>query len=80
MVVFWTIPAETLPRNVFAVTAGLVNAVGNLGGFVGPDIVGWLKDEYHSTAVPFGLLGVVMLINAGVALLLPKASRPAKTS
>jgi len=51
---------------------GLVNAFGNLGGFAGPYIVGWLKKEYGSTAVAFHALGAGMLICASLALLLPK--------
>ena len=42
MAPFWAIPGETLPRNVMGVVMGLVNAFGNLGGFAGPYIVGWL--------------------------------------
>jgi ACS family tartrate transporter-like MFS transporter len=54
---------------------GVVNAFGNLGGFAGPYIVGWLKKEYDSVAIPFSALGVGMLIAAGLAFLLPKAAR-----
>jgi len=50
---FWAIPTETLPRHVFGPVIGLVNALGNTGGFAGPYIVGWLKLEYHSTAMPW---------------------------
>jgi dipeptide/tripeptide permease len=53
---------------------GLVNAFGNLGGFVGPYIVGWLAKAYnHSTAPGFTALGIGMLGCAGLAFLLPKA-------
>jgi len=52
---------------------GLVNAIGNTGGFAGPFIVCWLAMRYHSTAIPFNLLGVGMLVAAGLAFLLPKA-------
>jgi MFS family permease len=69
---FWAIPGETLPRGVMAVVMGLVNAFGNLGGFAGPYLTGWLKNEYHSTALPFNVLGVGMLVCAGLAFLLPK--------
>ena len=75
MAPFWAIPSETLPRNVIGVVFGTVNAFGNLGGFVGPYVVGWLTQEYHSTAIPFNVLGVGMLICAGLAFLLPKAKR-----
>ncbi len=75
MAPFWAIPSETLPRNVIGVVFGTVNAFGNLGGFVGPYVVGWLTQAYHSTAIPFNVLGVGMLICAGLAFLLPKAKR-----
>ncbi|MGH7967559.1 MAG: MFS transporter, partial [Limisphaerales bacterium] len=73
---FWAIPSETLPRNVMGPLIGLVNAVGNVGGFAGPFIVGWLSGIYHSTAIPFNVLGAGMLVNAGLAFLLPKSPRP----
>ena len=70
---FWAIPTETLPLAVFGPVIGLVNALGNTGGFAGPYIVGWLKGIYQSTAVPFNALGIGMLIAAALAFLLPKA-------
>ena len=73
---FWAIPTETLPRHVFGPVIGLVNALGNTGGFAGPYIVGWLKTEYHSTAIAFASLGLGMLLAAGLAFLLPKSLKP----
>jgi MFS family permease len=69
---FWAIPTETMPRNVFGPVIGLVNALGNTGGFFGPFIVGWLAGQYHSTAIPFNVLGVGMLLAAALAFLLPR--------
>ena len=73
---FWAIPTETLPRKVFGPVIGLVNALGNTGGFAGPYIVGWLKTQYHSVAVPFTALGLGLLLAAGLAFLLPKSEKP----
>jgi len=73
MAPFWAIPSETLPRSVTGVVFGTVNAFGNLGGFAGPFVVGWLTDKYHSTAIPFNVLGIGMLACAGLAFGLPKA-------
>ena len=70
---FWAIPTETLPRHVFGPVIGLVNALGNTGGFAGPYIVGWLKQEYHSVAIPFTALGLGMVLAAALAFLLPKS-------
>jgi MFS family permease len=73
MAPFWAIPGETLPRNVMGLAMGLVNACGNLGGFAGPYIVGWLLKEYHSTALAFNALGAGMLVCAALAFQLPKS-------
>ena len=77
MAPFWAIPSETLPRGVMALVVGLVNAFGNLGGYAGPSIAGWLTALYNNTDRSFITLGVGMLIAAGLAFLLPK--RPAET-
>ncbi|HVU26667.1 MAG TPA: MFS transporter [Verrucomicrobiae bacterium] len=77
---FWAIPTETMPRNVFGPAIGLVNAIGNTGGFFGPYVVGWLTTRYHSTAIPFNVLGAGMLIAAALAFLLPKTQTASSVS
>jgi len=69
---FWSIPSETLPRGAAGLVIGLVNAFGNLGGFAGPYIAGWLKHEYQSLAIAFDVLGAGLLVGAALAFLLPK--------
>ena len=69
---FWAIPTETMPGNVFGPVIGFVNAMGSLGGFAGPYIVGALTKQYYSTAIPFNLLGAGLLVAAALAFLLPK--------
>jgi len=70
---FWAIPAETLPRGVVGPVMGLVNAIGNVGGWAGTAAFGWLKQETGGTAVPFALLGVGTLVAAALCFLLPKS-------
>jgi MFS family permease len=72
---FWTIASETLPKSIMALVVGLVNAFGNLGGYAGPYLVGWLSLEFKSTAIPFAVLGAAMLTCAVLAFALPKAPR-----
>jgi MFS family permease len=69
---FWAIPTETLPRGVVGTVMGLVNAVGNVGGWAGTAAFGWLKQTTGGTAVPFTVLGVCLLIGAALCFLLPK--------
>jgi len=70
---FWAIPAETMPRSVLGAVMGLVNAIGNLGGFLGQYIVGWLKKETGGITIPFSVLGTGLLVAAALCFLLPKA-------
>jgi ACS family tartrate transporter-like MFS transporter len=43
--VFWAIPPIFLGGSAAAAGIALINAVGNLGGFVGPSVVGWLRSS-----------------------------------
>ncbi|MBP2625686.1 MAG: hypothetical protein H6Q68_397 [Firmicutes bacterium] len=65
--IWWSIPAHFLTAEVLAVTLGLVNAIGNLGGFFGPFIFGFLKAQTNSSVA-----GMLFLVASSVvaALLL----------
>ena len=39
---FWQIPTLTLGESAAAASIGLINSVGNLGGFVGPSVMGYV--------------------------------------
>ena len=41
---FWVLPTILLSGSSAAVGIALVNAIGNIGGFVGPTIIGFLKN------------------------------------
>jgi len=75
---FWAIPSETLPRNVLGSVMGLVNAIGNLGGFVGPFIIGALKKQTHGVIIPFTIIGIGLVVAAALCLFLPVHAREAK--
>jgi MFS transporter, ACS family, tartrate transporter len=44
MSVFWTIPPMLLSGSAAAAGIALINAIGNLGGFFGPTVMGTLRD------------------------------------
>lgn len=44
----WAIPATFLTESAAAAAIGLINSVGNLGGFVGPYVVGYLNNKTNS--------------------------------
>lgn len=73
---FWANCAETMPRPVLGAVMGLVNAIGNLGGFLGQYLVGWLKQVTGGITVPFAVLGIGLLVGAALCFLLPKSVLP----
>lgn len=63
---FWAIPTEWFSHKMAGSVAGFVNGIGNLGGFFGPLLVGYLNKRTGNFLYGFGLLGVFMLV--GTAL------------
>ena len=74
---FWAIPTETLPRKVAGSAMGLINALGNLGGYFGPLAVGYLNKQMGNFVYGFGLLGGGLIL-AGIVsfLFLPPTAKP----
>jgi len=73
---FFAIPTETMPRATAGAVIGLVNALGNVGGYLGPTVVGILKSRTNGITIPFGVLGGALLAAAALCFLLPKAVKP----
>lgn len=65
----WTMPTEILPPGTAGPAMGLVNGIGNLGGFLGPFVMGYLKSSTHSFTTGYYLLGSCMLLGAVFVLL-----------
>ena len=75
---FWALPTITLGEYAAAVSIGLINAIGNLGGFVGPFMLGYL--ETRAGSFTNGLLCIVAsLVLAGILVLCLRGFRAAKT-
>jgi MFS family permease len=74
LALFWAIPIETMPRVAAGAVIGLVNALGNTGGYFGSDIVGELKMKTGGITVPFSVLGIGLLVAAALCSLLPKGA------
>jgi len=45
---FWALPTTFLAGSAAAASIGLINSIGNLGGFAGPYIVGYINEKTHS--------------------------------
>jgi len=48
---------------------GLINAVGNLGGFVGPYVGGYLQDVTHGSFLATSIFLACCLLAAGLVML-----------
>jgi ACS family tartrate transporter-like MFS transporter len=53
---FWAMPSMFLRGTAAAGGIALINSVGNLGGFAGPYLVGWIKDSTGSYSAGMALL------------------------
>ncbi len=62
--VFWTIPARFLTGVAAAGGLAFINTIGTLGGFVGPAVVGWLKDLTGSFSAGLAGMGAFLLASA----------------
>jgi sugar phosphate permease len=62
LVIFWAIPSEFLSGRAAASGIALINSIGNLGGYLSPVTLGWLKQ--YTANMNSGLL----LIAAGLLL------------
>jgi MFS family permease len=67
---FWAIPTETLPRKVVATAMGLINAIGNLGGYFGPVVVGYFLKRSGGFVYGFGILGAALVVGAVLCFML----------
>jgi len=56
---FWAIPTLVLSESAAAATFGLINSVGQLGGFAGNYGIGFLNSRTGSLAASFGFIAVV---------------------
>jgi D-galactonate transporter len=57
--VFWTLPTAWLSGTAAAGAIALINSIGNLAGFGGPYLIGWVKESTGSTST--GLLVLALL-------------------
>jgi ACS family tartrate transporter-like MFS transporter len=66
---FWTLPTAMLSGTAAAAGIAFINSIGNLGGFIGPYAIGWVKDETGSYAMGMVVLAC-FLFGAGLITLL----------
>jgi len=72
---FYCLPGDFLTGFAAASGIALVSSVANLGGFVGPYAIGWIKDQIGSLYGGLAVAGVSLFASATLMLLLPRRLR-----
>ena len=75
MPAFWALPNMFLTAAAAAGSIGLINSVGNLGGFLGPTVVGKVKTLTGSYDIGIYFLATTCLISACVVFAMPYLHR-----
>lgn len=74
---FWSLPSLFLTEAAAAGSIGLINSVGNLGGFIGPKVLGWLETKTGSFTPGILILCVSISISATIVVMLGLGQRTA---
>jgi MFS family permease len=62
---FWALPSEIFPASVVGVAIAMTNGIGNLGGFIGPFVFGYVKTTTNSFSIAIDFAGAAFIL-AGV--------------
>ena len=65
---FWTLPSSFLSGAAAAGGIALINSVGNLGGFVGPNVIGQIKAATKSFSGGLTAMALTLFIGGVLAL------------
>jgi len=68
----WAMPSMFLTGASAAAGIAMINSMGNFGGFIGPLLVGWLKDKLGSYAGGLYVVGGMMALSAAAVVLLSR--------
>lgn len=73
--VFWTLPTAWLSGTAAAGAIALINSIGNLAGFGGPYLIGWVKEATGNTSTGLLVLAVLPLIGGLLVFLSGQGSK-----
>ena len=75
---FWSLPSLFLTESAAAGSIGLINSVGNLGGWIGPWVMGFVEKATGSFRGGLTYLAVSMTVSATIILMLGLGKQAAK--
>ena len=71
----WSMPTLFLAGPAAASGIATINSIGNLGGFAGPAMIGWIKDQTGSFEGGLYFVAALLLLSATLTLLLARSTR-----
>jgi MFS transporter, ACS family, tartrate transporter len=71
----WAMPSVFLSGAGAAAGIAMINSIGNLGGFVGPFAIGWLKNSTGSYAAGLYVVGATLAMSAVMTLILSRKAK-----
>jgi len=81
MPLFWPMPSAFLAGTAAAAGIGIVNSIGNLGGYVGPNVPIWAKAFSNDPSAALYIIAAALLLGAVLVLVfIPKSVNIRKTS
>ncbi|QBC31125.1 MFS transporter [Pandoraea sp. XY-2] len=76
----WSMPTTFLSGTAAATGIATINSIGNLGGFVGPAMIGWIKDKTGSFEGGLYFVAGLLVLSAALTLVLARTRKPASTA
>ncbi len=77
---FWPMPSLFLTGAAAASGMAFINSIGNLGGYIGPFIVGWIKDSTKSFEMALYFLAACALLSAVITFFSTRATDTRKAA
>lgn len=68
--VLWSIATEILPASVTGSVSGAINAIGVVGAFIGPYLVGYVRAVTHSFSAGLLVMGLALLGTSTLVMLI----------
>jgi ACS family tartrate transporter-like MFS transporter len=68
---FWALVTATLSNTAAAGGIAFINSIGNLGGFVGPQVIAFAHQRTHEYSTALALLAIAPVTLAILVLLVP---------
>lgn len=72
---FWTLPTAFLRGTAAAAGIAIVNSIGNIGGFAGPYLIGWVRETTGGFGAGLLTLAGLLALGAAVAAAMPRSQK-----